>query len=48
MKPFEIEALMTKVVQQYESTVTAATRVIQVGAVIMAAGSGFAIRLGSS
>ena len=41
MKPFEIEALMTKVVQQYESTVTAATRVIQVGAVIMAAGSGF-------
>ncbi len=41
MKPFEIEALMTKVVQQYESTVTAATRVIEVGAVIMAAGSGF-------
>src|SRR5208337_3870944 len=36
-----IEALMTKVVQQYEGTVTAATRVIEVGAVIMAAGSGF-------
>ena len=41
MKPFDIEALMTKVVQQYEGTVTAATRVIEVGAVIMAAGSGF-------
>src|SRR5208337_2966306 len=40
MKPFEIEALIAKVVQQYESTVTVTGRTIEVGAVIMAAGSG--------
>ena len=41
MKPFDIEALIAKVVQQYESTVTVTGRTIEVGAVIMAAGSGF-------
>ncbi len=41
MKPFDIEGLITKVVQQYESTVTVTGRVVEVGAVIMAAGSGF-------
>ncbi|MGO9311876.1 MAG: response regulator [Syntrophobacteraceae bacterium] len=41
MKPFDIEALIGKVVQQYESTVTITGRTIEVGAVIMAAGSGF-------
>lgn len=41
MKPFDIDALITKVVQQYESTVPVAGRVVEVGAVIMAAGSGF-------
>jgi len=40
MKPFDIEALIAKVVQQYESTVTVTGRTIEVGAVIMAAGSG--------
>ncbi len=41
MKPFDIEALIAKVVQQYESTATVTGRTIEVGAVIMAAGSGF-------
>ncbi|MDA8306811.1 MAG: FAD-dependent oxidoreductase [Deltaproteobacteria bacterium] len=41
MKPFDIEALVAKVVQQYERTVTVKGRVIEVGAVIMAAGSDF-------
>ncbi len=41
MKPFDIEALVAKVVQQYERTVTVTGRVIEVGAVIMAAGSEF-------
>ncbi len=41
MKPFDIEALNAKVVQQYESTVAVKGRVIEVGAVIMATGSDF-------
>ncbi|MGO9022085.1 MAG: response regulator [Syntrophobacteraceae bacterium] len=41
MKPFDIEALIAKVVQQYESTVTVTGRTIEVGAVVMTAGSGF-------
>jgi heterodisulfide reductase subunit A2 len=41
MKPFDIEALIAKVVQQYESTVAVTGRLIEVGVVIMAAGCGF-------
>jgi heterodisulfide reductase subunit A len=41
MKPFDIEALSAKVIQQYERTVTVKGREIEVGAVIMAAGSDF-------
>lgn len=41
MKPFDIEAMAAKVVQQYERTVTVTGRVVEVGAVIMAAGSDF-------
>ncbi|MGC9196309.1 MAG: response regulator [Syntrophobacteraceae bacterium] len=41
MKPFDIEALTEKVVQRYEGTVSVKGRVIEVGAVIMAAGSDF-------
>ncbi|MDR3570279.1 MAG: FAD-dependent oxidoreductase [Syntrophobacteraceae bacterium] len=41
MKPFDIEALIAKVVGHYERTVTVTGRVIEVGAVIMAAGSDF-------
>ncbi|MHC1724465.1 MAG: response regulator [Syntrophobacteraceae bacterium] len=42
MKPFDIEALISKVVQQYERTLTVTERQVEVGAVIMATGSGFA------
>jgi heterodisulfide reductase subunit A len=41
MKPFDIEALIARVVQQYESKVTVTGRLIEVGVVIMAAGCGF-------
>jgi heterodisulfide reductase subunit A len=41
MKPFDIDALISKVVQQYESTVKITERRVEVGAVIMAAGSEF-------
>jgi heterodisulfide reductase subunit A len=41
MKPFDIDALISKVVQQYESTVKVTERQVEVGAVIMAAGSEF-------
>jgi heterodisulfide reductase subunit A len=41
MKPFDIEALIARVVRQYESTVTVTGRLIEVGVVIMAAGCGF-------
>lgn len=42
MKPFDIEALIAKVVQQYESTVKVAERQVEVGAVILASGCAFA------
>ncbi|MCE5336098.1 MAG: FAD-dependent oxidoreductase [Desulfobacteraceae bacterium] len=42
MKPFDINAMIAKVVQQYDGTVKSPERTVQVGAVIMAAGSGFA------
>ncbi len=41
MKPFDVEALIAKVVQQYESTIKSRERQVEVGAVIMAAGAGF-------
>ncbi|MFZ2448034.1 MAG: response regulator [Syntrophobacteraceae bacterium] len=41
MKPFDIDALISKVVGEYESTVTSRERQIEVGAVVMATGCGF-------
>ncbi|MEN6437900.1 MAG: response regulator [Syntrophobacter sp.] len=41
LKPFDIEALVSKVVQQYESTIQSNERQIEVGAVVMAGGAGF-------
>lgn len=41
LKPFDIEALVAKVVQQYEGTIQANERRVEVGAVVMAGGAAF-------
>ena len=48
VKPFDIEAMLQKVIQQYESTIKINERQIEVGAVIMSAGSALADPAGSS
>ncbi len=42
LKPFDVENLISKVVQQYESTAKKTERILEVSAVIMAAGTGLA------
>jgi len=41
LKPFDIEALVSKVVQQYEGTLPSNERRVEVGAVVMAGGAAF-------
>ncbi len=48
LKPFDIEAMLQKVIRQYESTIKINERQIEVGAVIMSAGSALADPAGNS
>ncbi len=48
MKPFDIDALIARIVKQYESSILPDKRTIEVGAVIMAAGSGISEPIGET